>query len=89
MYTEVLILLEDSKMAVNSVTQSGVQGLRDSMQRADSAATRIAASSAAGQGGQLTEALVDLNVAEQQAAVSARLIAAGDKTVGSLIDLLA
>jgi len=76
-------------MNVNSVTQSGVQGLRDSMQRADDAATRIAGSSAAGEAGQLTEALVDLRLAEQQAAVSARLIAAGDKTVGSLIDLLA
>jgi hypothetical protein len=82
-------LLEDSTMNVNSVTQSGVQGLRDSLQRADDAATRIAGASAAGEAPQLTEALVDLRVAEQQAAVSARLIAAGDSTVGTLIDLLA
>lgn len=75
-------------MSIESVSQAGLRGLQDSMARAQDAANRIA------QGGtssvqQVTDAVVDLKQAELDAAVSARVVEAGERMVGTLIDVLA
>jgi hypothetical protein len=75
-------------MATTPVSQAGLQGLRDAIARADEAASRIA-SGAAGDPAQLTGALVDMQQAKQQAAASARVVEAGERALGTLIDVLA
>jgi len=71
----------------NSIGQVGLQGLRDSLERAQAAATRVA--SAGGDPAQLTEAIVDLQAAKLQAGAAAKVVRAADDTLGTLLDVLA
>lgn len=76
-------------MAGTSIQQAGLQGLRDSLFRAENAAARIAQTARSpAPPEQVTEALVDLRRAEIDAAMSAKVIEAGNRTLGSLIDIL-
>lgn len=74
-------------MSSNSIGQVGLQGLRDSLERAQAAATRVA--SAGGDPAQLTEAIVDLQAAKLQAGAAAKVVRAADDTLGTLLDVLA
>jgi hypothetical protein len=77
-------------MASNPISQAGVQGLRDSLSRAADAAARISqASSTATSPADIAEAAVDLQAAELQAKASAKVIETAERTLGSLIDILA
>lgn len=74
-------------MSSNSIGQVGLQGLRDSLERAQAVATRVA--SAGGDPAQLTEAIVDLQAAKLQAGAAAKVVRAADDTLGTLLDVLA
>jgi hypothetical protein len=77
-------------MASNPISQAGVQGLRDSLSRAADAAARISeASSTTTSPADIAEAAVDLEAAELQAKASAKVIETAERTLGSLIDILA
>ncbi|MFM7274535.1 MAG: hypothetical protein ACKO4A_11870 [Gammaproteobacteria bacterium] len=95
-------------MAINPVSQAGLQGFQDSLTRAQDAAQRIAAQSLpvsppapgappaanppAAQEADDTDfagAVVDLRAAELQARASARVIEAGEESLGTLIDIRA
>ncbi len=76
-------------MATQPLLNTGLQGVREGLQRANDAATRIAGSGATGDLQSLTEAVVDLRAAELQVKVSAKVIDAAGQTLGTLIDVLA
>ncbi len=76
-------------MSSNSIGQVGLQGLRDSLERAQAAATRVASGAAGGDPAQLTEAIVDLQAAKLQAGAAAKVVRAADDTLGTLLDVLA
>jgi hypothetical protein len=73
----------------NQIGQVGFQGLRDSLERAQAAATRVVSSAAGGDAGQLTEAIVELQAAKLQAGAAAQVVRAADDTLGTLLDVLA
>lgn len=68
--------------------QAGIQGLRDGLERAQAAASRVVASAARGDTNQLTGAIVDLQAAKLQAEASAKVVRAADDTLGTLLDVL-
>ena len=70
------------------IGQTGLQGLRDGLERAQAAASRVVASAAGGDAGQLTEAIVELQAAKLQTEASAKLVRAADDTLGTLLDVL-
>ncbi len=76
-------------MSTVSVGQAGWNGIRDGMARAQDAATRIASGAAAGEPAELVDAVVELEAAEQQVQASARVVEAGNRTLGALLDVLA
>ena len=76
-------------MSGNQIGQVGFQGLRDSLERAQAAATRVVASAAGGDAGQLIEAIVELQAAKLQAGAAAQVVRAADDTLGTLLDVLA
>jgi hypothetical protein len=91
-------------MAINPVSQAGFQGFQDSLARAQDAAQRIASASLPvsppppaanppvdqeSAASDSTGAVVDLRVAELQARASARVIEAGEESLGTLIDIRA
>ena len=76
-------------MSSNSIGQVGLQGLRDSLERAQAAATRVASGAAGSDSAQLTEAIVDLQAAKLQAGAAAKVVRAADDTLGTLLDVLA
>jgi len=77
-------------MTSTSISQIGLQGLLDSQQRAQDAASRIVQAGTTGGSTQdIVEAVVDLKSAELEAKAAARVIETANRTVGSLIDVLA
>ena len=76
-------------MASNSI--AGLQGLRNSIELAQDASSRIARSTTTAGGSlqDVAEAAVNLKSAELGAKASARVIEADARTTGSLIDILA
>jgi len=76
-------------MATGSLSQSGLQGLREATVRADGAAQRIVKAGASGDVTDLTAALVDMQVARSEAAASAKVVDVSGRTLGTLIDVLA
>ena len=76
-------------MSGNQIGQVGFQGLRDSLERAQAAATRVVSSAAGGDAGQLTEAIVELHAAKLQAGAAAQVVRAAADTLGTLLDILA
>jgi hypothetical protein len=76
-------------MATSPIGQAGLQGLRDSMERAQDAASRIVqATTQGGSVADIAEAVVDLKAAELGAAASAKVIETANRTTGTLIDIL-
>lgn len=76
-------------MAINSISLSGFAALRDSVERAQIAAEKVAqAGEPDGKTG-IIEALLELQQAKQQARVSARVVKAEDQMIGTMIDTLA
>jgi hypothetical protein len=71
------------------IGQTGLQGLRESLERAQAAASRVVTSAALGDAGQLTGAIVDLQAAKRQAEASAQVVRAADDTLGTLLDVMA
>ena len=59
------------------------------MRRGNCAATRIAGAGATGALESITEAVVDLRVAELQVKASAKVIETAGQTLGTIIDVLA
>ncbi len=76
-------------MATQPLLSTGLQGVREGLQRANDAATRIAGSGATGDLESITEAVVDLRVAELQVKASAKVIETAEQTLGTIIDVLA
>ena len=76
-------------MSGNQIGQVGFPGLRDRLERAQAAATRVVSSAAGGDAGQLTEAIVELQAAKLQAGAAAQVVRAADDTLGTLLDILA
>ena len=76
-------------MATQPLLNTGLQGVREGLQRANDAATRIAGSGATGDLESITEAVVDLRAAELQVKASAKVIDTAGQTLGTLIDVLA
>jgi hypothetical protein len=77
-------------MASNPIFQTGVNGLRDSLLRADDAAARIRdATTKPASPADIAEAVVDLEAAELQAKASAKVVETAARTLGSVIDILA
>ena len=76
-------------MSSTPIGQTGLQGLRDGLERAQAAASRVVASAAGGDAGQLTGAIVDLQAAKRQAEASAQVVRAADDTRGTLLDVMA
>ena len=70
------------------IGQAGLQGLRDGLERAQAAASRVVSSAAGGDAGQVTEAIVELQAAKLQAEASAKVVRAADDTLGTLLDVL-
>jgi hypothetical protein len=67
---------------------TGLQGLRDGLERAQAAASRVVTSAALGDAGQLTEAIVELQAAKLQTDASAKVVRAADDTLGTLLDMM-
>ncbi|HWS74240.1 MAG TPA: hypothetical protein VN324_03760 [Quisquiliibacterium sp.] len=76
-------------MSSTPIGQTGLQGLRESLERAQAAASRVVTSAALGDAGQLTGAIVDLQAAKRQAEASAQVVRAADDTLGTLLDVMA
>lgn len=76
-------------MTTQPLLSTGLSGVREGIQRANDAAARIAENGAGGNLSELTEAVVELRAAELQVKASARVIEAADRTLGSVIDILA
>lgn len=77
-------------MNVDSVASLGLIGIQKGMQGARTAADIAGAEqSAASSPTGVAVSLLALKVAEQQVAVSAKVVASADETIGSLIDVLA
>ena len=76
-------------MAINSISLSGLSALRDSVARAQEAATQVAqAGEPDGKSG-IIEALLQLQQAKMEARLAARVVKAGDQMVGTVIDTFA
>ena len=79
-------------MAVGSVFQTGVNGVRDGLNSARQAADNIAKigtvepRSEQGATGDLAEQIVNLKVSENQVKASAKVIETADEMLGTLID---
>lgn len=76
-------------MAINSIANSGIQGINEGLRQATDAANRIAQPQIDQGLEQFTEAAVDLKSAEQQVQASAQVVKTADELVGTLIDTLA
>lgn len=76
-------------MAINSISLSGMAALRDSVVRAQDAATQVAqAGEPDGKSG-IIESLLALQQAKADARIAAKLVDTGDKMIGTVIDTLA
>jgi hypothetical protein len=71
------------------IGQTGLQGLREGLERAQAAASRVVTSAAGGDAGHLAEAIVELQAAKLQAAASAKVVRAADESLGTLLDVMA
>ena len=76
-------------MAINSISLTGMSALRDSVVRAQDAATKVAQAGEPDDQTTLVESLLELQQARQDARLAARVVDAGDSMVGTLIDTLA
>ena len=76
-------------MAINSIIQSGLQGVQQGLASAEAAASRIAAPPSDQFVENLTEATVELLQAELQTRASARVLEAAGETLGTLVDTFA
>ena len=76
-------------MSSTPIGQTGLQGLREGLERAQAAASRVVTSAALGDAGQLTGAIVELQAAKRQAEASAQVVRAADDTLGTLLDVMA
>lgn len=76
-------------MNTQAVSQAGWSGIREGMRQADDAAARIASAATRREPSELGDALVQLGLAEQQAVASARVVEAGNDTLGTLLDTFA
>ena len=75
-------------MSSTPIGQTGLQGLREGLERAQAAASRVVASAAGGDAGQLTGAIVELQAAKLQTAASAQVVRAADDNLGTLLDVM-
>lgn len=76
-------------MSSTPIGQTGLQGLREGLERAQAAASRVVTSAAGGDAGQLAEAIVELQAAKRQTEASAQVVRAADDTLGTLLDVMA
>ena len=76
-------------MAINSISLAGMSALRDSVVRAQYAATKVAQAGEPEDQTTIIESLLELQQAKQDTRLAARIVDAGDSMVGTLIDTLA
>jgi hypothetical protein len=74
-------------MEINS-TNLGIQSFLNATQRVEESAVQIAKSSTGDTSVNLTNALVDLKVAEREAGVAAKIIEVENAQVGTIMDLI-
>jgi hypothetical protein len=75
-------------MEINSATTSGIQAFLTASERVQESATQIANSIKDGSISDLINPIVDLKIAEQQAGAAAKIIAAENNQIGTLLDLI-
>lgn len=79
-------------MAVNSVLQTGVQGIQSSVKGMQDAAQKIAQTGTVDgpqSANEIVEPLVDLKLYEVSAQASAKVVQTADKMLGTLLDTTA
>lgn len=81
-------------MTINSVIQTGVQGVQKGIEGAERAATEIVRSgtvdgAAGSNSNDVVEAVVDLKLYERSVEASAQVVRTADEVLGSLLDTLA
>jgi len=79
-------------MNVNSVLQSGLQGVQDGLQGVEKAASEIVrAGTSGGAAGSsdVVEPIVDLKLYERSVNASAQVVRTADEVLGSLLDTMA
>lgn len=74
-------------MSISSLNQAGMNGMRLALERTQGAAADIAAGTAVQDAQNLADALIELELGRQQAAVSTRVIEAGNAAIGTLLDI--
>ena len=74
-------------MEINSANL-GIQSFLNATQRVEESAVQIAKSSTGDTSVNLTNALVDLKVAEREAGVAAKIIEVENAQVGTIMDLI-
>ena len=74
-------------MEINSANL-GIQSILNATQRVEESAVQIAKSSTGDTSVNLTNALVDLKVAEREAGVAAKIIEVENAQVGTIMDLI-
>jgi len=75
---------------INSVLSAGQTGLQEGVKRAEEAAQKIVGQANVGDSAaplhSLSEAVVELKIAETQVVAAAAVVSSADETLGSLID---
>jgi flagellar hook-associated protein FlgK len=78
-------------MTVNSIMQSGIQGIQSATQGAEKAAREIVRSgteSAGASPGNVVEPIVDLQLYERSIQASSQVVKTADEVLGSLLDIM-
>ena len=77
-------------MSVNSILQSGIQGVQTATQGVERAAKDIVRSGADGAAGQsaVVESIVDLQLYERSVQASAQIVKTADEVLGTILDTM-
>ncbi|MGL4205119.1 MAG: flagellar biosynthesis protein FlgE [Aeromonadaceae bacterium] len=74
-------------MEINSAVNSGYLGLQRATQQVDASSSQIAKVATQSNKAEEAKELVNLNIAEQNAAASAKVVKSADEVMGTVIDV--
>lgn len=75
-------------MSVNSILQTGVQGIQNATQSAEIAAREIVRASSGTSSANVVEAMVDLKLYERSVQASSQVVKTADEVLGSILDIM-
>lgn len=75
-------------MSVNSILQTGVQGIQNATQGAEIAAREIVRASSGTSSANVVEAMVDLKLYERSVQASSQVVKTADEVLGSILDIM-